>query len=109
MRRNPLWRSFATFTACLSAATMSAGGGPTVQFNTDTGQLTVNGSNVTSLNGTSFTSSVVDGTQQFRFAGDLDFNSGDFVTAIGSRPLSLLAGNDVNIPAGVSLNFNASG
>ena len=70
-----------------------------IQFNTDTGQLILNGGLSPTFFGETVHTSVVDGAMQFRFVGDLFFISTDVVSAVGSRPLSLFAGDDVTIPA----------
>jgi hypothetical protein len=77
-------------------------------FNTD--NLTLNGG-ATNLNGTLFTVRTLDGDHraEFLFKGDLIFNPGDTVTAVGSRALSLYAGNDVMIGAGSIFNVSAAG
>lgn len=80
------------------------------QFNTDSGTLLANGSPVTQLNGVDFQSSVRgDGAQEFRFLGDLVLLDLDQVVAVGARPLSLFAGNDVVISPTAVLDFDAVG
>jgi hypothetical protein len=83
--------------------------GENVQFNTDTGVMTIDGSPTTSFFGVPVQSSVVGGTMQFRFLGDLQFISSDVVGAVGSRPLSLWAGDDVIVDSGAVLNFDSVG
>jgi hypothetical protein len=80
-----------------------------IHFDTDTGVMIINGSATTSFFGVPMQTSVVGSIQQFRFLGDLNFISSDVVTASGSRPLSLWAGNDVNIASGALFNFDAAG
>src|SRR5882757_5775649 len=75
-------------------------------FNTDNGNVYISGVGSATVNGTPYFSLVIDGVQQFRFLGDLNFVDGDIVTAVGSRPLSLFAGNNVNIAHTVTLNFD---
>ncbi|HEX3601280.1 MAG TPA: hypothetical protein VHU84_14105, partial [Lacipirellulaceae bacterium] len=71
-----------------------------INFNTDTGVMTINGSPTTSFFGVNVQTSVVDGVQQFRFLGGLSFIASDIVTASGSRPLSLWSGNDIFVNSG---------
>ncbi|MCW5625793.1 MAG: hypothetical protein KIT73_13865, partial [Burkholderiales bacterium] len=84
-------------------------GGGLVTFNTDT--LTVvgdDGSDVT-LFGSAFIATVVDGMARFAVLGDLDIPSGTQIQVIGSRPLSLQVGDDVNIGANVVIDVSAVG
>jgi hypothetical protein len=80
-----------------------------IHFNTDTGVMTIDGNATTSFFGVSVQTSVVEGMQQFRFRGGVAFIPTDVVTASGSRPLSLWAGNDIFVDAGAVFNFDASG
>src|ERR1041384_2899576 len=80
-----------------------------INFNTDTGVMTINGSATSSFFGVSVQTSVVGGVEQFRFLGGLDFIASDVVTASGSRPLSLWSGNDIFVATGAVFNFDASG
>jgi len=52
-----------------------------INFNTDTGVMTINGSPTTSFFGVNVQTSVVGGVQQFRFLGGLSFIASDIVTA----------------------------
>lgn len=87
--------------------------GAAVVFNTDFGQMTVDGVPRTDFFGVTVQSELIQRpegvVQLYRFLGDMEFISGDTVTAIGSRPLVLLAGDDVVIQAGATLNFNTTG
>jgi hypothetical protein len=78
--------------------------GATVFFDTDAFVMEVDGLPATTLNGVTVQATVVFTPEgqiaQFPFLGDLTLNSNDEVTALGSRPLSLFAGNDVNIASG---------
>jgi hypothetical protein len=80
-----------------------------IHFNTDTGVMLINGNSASTFFGVPMQTSVVSGVQQFRFLGDLNFIPRDVVTASDSRPLSLWAGNDVNIASGALFNFDAAG
>ncbi|MGL4512726.1 MAG: hypothetical protein ACRCT8_06505, partial [Lacipirellulaceae bacterium] len=95
------------FLALLAALLPVAAVAEQIVFNTDTGVMTIDGVARTSFFGVTVQSSVVGGKMQFRFLGNLDLLSIDTVNGVGSRPLSLLAGNDVNINAGAVLNFDA--
>ena len=83
-----------------------------VFFDTDAFTMEVDGLTATTLNGVTVQAGVVSTPHgqvaQFRFLGDFTLNSNDDVTALGSRPLSLFAGNEVNIASGALLNFNSS-
>ena len=79
--------------------------GANIQFHGDDPlTITINGSAVSDFRNTPFTMRVVDGVAQFLFHGDLQFHE-DMVIASGSRPISLLVGNDVSI---YDSNFNWS-
>ncbi|HEY4234080.1 MAG TPA: hypothetical protein VGM76_11675, partial [Lacipirellulaceae bacterium] len=80
-----------------------------INFNTDTGVMSINGSPTTSFFGVNVQTSVVGGAQQFRFLGGLSFIASDIVTSSGSRPLSLWSGNDIFVNSGAMFNFDASG
>lgn len=47
------------------------------------------------------------GIAEFRIGGDLNLSLGDTLRGVGSRPLSLLVGNDVNIASGATIDFSA--
>ena len=108
----PLCRRVA-LSATLLTSTVRVVPGASVFFNTDTGAMVVDGLAATTLNGTAVQSSILSTpagqVMQFRFLGNLTLNSSDQVTAGGSRPLSLFAGDDVNVSAGTVLNFDADG
>src|SRR5207253_2908971 len=80
-----------------------------INFNTDTGVMSIDGGATASFFGVSVQTSVVGGVQQFRFLGGLTFIASDVVTASGSRPLSLWSGNDIFVNTGAVFNFDASG
>ncbi len=84
-----------------------------VVFNTDFGQMTVDGIPRTDFFGVSVQAELIQRpegvVQLYRFLGNMEFISGDTITAIGGRPLVLLAGNDAIIQAGATLNFNTTG
>lgn len=92
----------------LLAATLCFGSTEYV-FNTNDGTMTLDGNLVTEVHGTPFVSSVIGGAQQFRFLGDLTFVDNDRIFVTGSRPLSLFAGNDVDISPLASFQFDAAG
>lgn len=83
-----------------------------VVFDTITGVMTVDGIARTDFFGVAVQSQLVmrpEGeVQQFRFLGNMEFINLDNVTAIGSRPLSLLAANDAIIQPGATLNFSTT-
>jgi hypothetical protein len=83
-----------------------------VVFDTITGVMTVDGIARTDFFGVAVQSQLVmrpEGeVQQFRFLGNMEFINLDTVTAIGSRPLSLLAANDAIIQPGATLNFSTT-
>ena len=81
----------------------------TIHFDTDTGGMEINGSATTDFFGVPMQALFFGGVAQYRFMGDLTFISTDVVTATGSRPLSLWAGDDVFIDSGAIFNFDASG
>jgi hypothetical protein len=89
-----------------------------IVFDTDTGTFTVNGVTASSIGGVSVTSAGAnvfgDGAQQFVVHGDLTLNgglfiAGDSLTAVGSRPLDLVVGNNVNIGLNATISVSASG
>src|SRR3978361_2342206 len=75
-----------------------------INFNTDTGVMTINGSATNSFFGVPVQTSVVGGVEQFRFLGGLTFIASDVVTASGSRPLSIWSGNDIFVETGAVFN-----
>ena len=100
---------------------------PSINFNTGTGKIASgsiaidiggddiidyyadSSTNLTSGNGYHgiFAQFLANGTTQYRFAGDLVVPDSSFVTAFGSRALSLFAGNNAYI--GENVDFNLSG
>jgi hypothetical protein len=109
MRRHILRTCCAFGLLALSLQSLATRAGDLIHFNTDTGVMTINGNQAFNYFGVTMQTSVVGGVQQFRFLGDLNFADGDVVTANGSRPLSLWAGNNVNVAPGAVFNFDASG
>jgi hypothetical protein len=107
MRRRVL--SFFCATVLYFAPTTNPAYAEAIHFNTDTGVMTIDGNATTDFFGVTVQTSVVGDIQQFRFLGDLNFIPSDVVTASGSRPLALWAGNDVNIASGALFNFDAAG
>jgi len=102
---------FRTIVVATMLAGVASGGSAmaaTVIVNTDAGTINGVGSGG-SFNGTTFTTQVAGGVTRFLFQGDLNINAGDTVQGVGSRGASLFAGNNANIGAGVTFNFNASG
>ncbi|MGH7735242.1 MAG: hypothetical protein ACREOE_16520, partial [Gemmatimonadales bacterium] len=87
-------------------------GGHTVTINTDavgTDQLIVgDDSDANTFYGTAFTASVVGGLTQIVVYGDLVI-PGDTIKVIGSRPLSIVVGNDVRINANAVFDVSAVG
>lgn len=78
-------------------------------FDGDTGVVTWNQLQITSLRGTPFTHHLVDGVREFRFAGDLVFEANDTLTGQGHRPIVLYAGNDIVAESGLLIDFAADG
>ena len=82
-------------------------------FNTNTGQIQVDGAAITDgqFNGTNFTTVVIDGgaIRQFRFAGDFVIPDSSTVTATGDRGLSILVANDAIIGDNVTFDVSANG
>lgn len=80
-------------------------------FDTNTGQLFVNdihSAPLTNLNGTTFQAyGNTDGTVQFRFDGDVNFAPSDSISVVGFNPLFILAGNNLTLPAGVTIDVSA--
>jgi hypothetical protein len=109
MRRQLLRTCCVLGLLALSLQSLATRAGDLIHFNTDTGVMTINGNQAFNYFGVTMQTSVVSGVQQFRFLGDLNFIDGDVVTASGSRPLSLWAGNNVNVAPGAIFNFDASG
>ncbi len=86
----------------------------TIVFNTDLGTFTVNGAAASSIQGVTVSPGAVnpvDGSRQFIVHGDLTLNGGfpggDFLTAVGSRPLDLIVGNNVNIGFNARVDVSA--
>ena len=76
----------------------------------DTNAGTINGvGSGGSFNGTTFVTQVIGGVMQFKFLGDFNVDPGDEVVGVGTRGASFFAGNNANIGAGVTFNFNAIG
>jgi 6-phosphogluconolactonase (cycloisomerase 2 family) len=78
----------------------------------DTNALTINGvGSGGEFNGTQFFAELIqNGTiAQFRFAGDLYIPDNTTVSAVGSRAVSLFAGNNADIGANVKFEFSAIG
>jgi hypothetical protein len=93
-----------------SAALALAGTASAADILVDTDAGTINGvGSGGSFNGTMFTTAVIGGVMQFRFHGDFNVDDGDAVIGAGSRGASFFAGNNANIGAGVTFDFNASG
>jgi hypothetical protein len=91
------------------AASRASFAADAIHFNTDTGVMTINGIPRDNFFETPIQSSLVGGVMQFRFLGSANFIFSDTVTASGSRPLSLWAGNDVIVSSGAVFNFDALG
>jgi hypothetical protein len=101
-------------TGLIIAQMCGVGHAEEIVFNTSSGAVFVDGVSVTSINGVDFEQSVVQqgtdgGVRQFRFSGDLIFDSNDKVSAAGFLPLSFYAGNDILVDANALFDFDASG
>jgi hypothetical protein len=111
MRRRVLSFFCATGLFLLAVGTAPSEGA-SIFFDTDTFVMEIDGIPTTLLHGVPVQASVFNTPEgevaQFQFLGDFTLNSTDQVTALGSRALSLFAGNDVNIASGAILNFNSS-
>jgi hypothetical protein len=101
-----LSRSALAAPLCVPLVLAASARGDAIQFNTDTGVMTINGTAASTFFGVPVQSSVINGVMQFRFLGDLAFIDTDVVGATGSRPLSLFAGNDIRLAPGTVMNFD---
>lgn len=81
----------------------------TIVVNTDTGTVTADGTPVTSINGTTFSTAIGANTTEFLFAGDLNIGASDTVIGVGSRAASFQVGNDANIDPGAVLADRVAG
>ena len=114
---NRLIKAPATLVAALlatSALASAARAADTINFFTDAGLFTINGSLANAINGVTVNYAGIDGltgASIFAVNGDLTLNGqifgfGDTLTAAGSRPLELLVGNNVNIGFNASINVS---
>ena len=90
-------------------ATVSAQG---VVITLDSDALTITGDgdgNPNAFKGLPFTASVTAGLAQLLIPGDLDLAAGETLVGVGSNAVSLVAGKDVNIAAGATVDFSANG
>ncbi|MEZ4279663.1 MAG: hypothetical protein R3F21_08650 [Myxococcota bacterium] len=101
-------RRFAALAGASLAAATPARAADLV-FDGDSGVVTWNQIQISSLRGTPFTHHLVDGVREFRFAGDLIFEANDTVTGVGNRPIVLYAGNDIVAESGLLIDFAANG
>ena len=100
-------RAGAVAALCALLALAAPAAAATIEIDSLAGTINGVGSGGT-FNGTRFTTVVVGSTMQFRFEGDLVIPAGDVVHGVGPRAVSLYAGNDVHIGAGVRFDFNAN-
>ena len=90
-----------------------------IVFYTDSGGFSVDGLPSSAIGGTPVVNGGInaDGSRVFYVQGDLNMSgdttgtngSPDMVTAVGTHPLDLVVGNNVNIGEGAEINVSASG
>lgn len=81
----------------------------TIEIDSDTLTLSLDGAPEQALHGTPFAAEVDrDGVAEFRFAGDLRIEQDDVLTGRGSRPIRLYAGNDAVVLGRVDVSAEGS-
>ena len=105
--RTAIWLSWLQLLAWGPQAALAGGDSYTFDVSSGIGTVTLDNAmgsqNVDHVHGTPFTFQMLpNGIGQFRFAGDLQFESNELVIGTGDAPISLFSLNDVSLGAGVT-------
>src|SRR5207247_2080598 len=92
-----------------SPVAFAPGGGHTVTINTNTGTIVGDDADPATFYGAPFIAGITaDGKAQFLVLGNLNIPA-DTLNVVGSRPLSIVVGNDVTVAPGAVFNASAIG